>query len=172
MEDRRFLRLALSLARKGRGTCQPNPMVGAVLVSRKGKILGCGYHIQAGQGHAEVNALADAKAHRHSARHASLYVTLEPCSTHGRTPPCTDAIVKAGISRVVIGCLDDNPLHAGVGIQILRDAGLQVQVADGKIADDCHLLNEAFFWWIARRRPFVCLKLDMTLDGKIALPDG
>jgi diaminohydroxyphosphoribosylaminopyrimidine deaminase/5-amino-6-(5-phosphoribosylamino)uracil reductase len=170
--DRHFLRLALTLAQNGRGTCQPNPMVGAVLVGPDGKILGRGYHVQAGQGHAEVNALADAVAKGLSPKGATLYVTLEPCSTQGRTPPCTDAIIKAGISRVVIGCLDDNPRHAGRGVTILRQAGLQVQVAEGLLADDCRRLNEAFFWWIRHRRPFVCLKMAMTLDGKIALPNG
>lgn len=166
-----WLRRALALAARGRGTCQPNPMVGAVIV-RKGHKLGEGYHQVAGGPHAEIQALRDVEKAGESPAGAELFVTLEPCSTTGRTPPCTDAILKAGLRRVVIGCLDDNPRHAGRAVQILREAGLTVAVAPMSFQQQCHRLNEAFFWWIKTGKPFVTLKMAMTLDGKIAMPDG
>jgi diaminohydroxyphosphoribosylaminopyrimidine deaminase/5-amino-6-(5-phosphoribosylamino)uracil reductase len=141
-------------------------MVGAVLVNR-GELVGAGYHHQAGFPHAEVNALEDAGE---NARGATLYVTLEPCSTRGRTPPCTDAIRAAGIARVVVGCLDANPRHCGGGIAILRAAG--IRTTTGVLEPACRRLNESFFWWIAGGRPFVTLKMAMTLDGKIATRSG
>jgi diaminohydroxyphosphoribosylaminopyrimidine deaminase/5-amino-6-(5-phosphoribosylamino)uracil reductase len=165
-DDIRWLRRALRLAQRGLGLCSPNPMVGAV-VQRDGALLGEGYHQQAGGAHAEPLALAQAGE---AACGATLYVTLEPCSTWGRTPPCCEAIIKAGIKRVVIGCLDQNPKHAGRGVEILRAAGIEVRC--GVLEETCRQLNEAFFFWISNGRPFVCLKMAMTLDGRIATASG
>jgi len=144
-------------------------MVGAVLV-KNGKIIGRGWHRRAGLPHAEIEALRDAQKRGHSPRGATLYVTLEPCCTHGRTPPCTDAIISVGIQRVVIGATDPNPQHAGKGFRILQRAGMEV--VHGILADECAKLNEAFNHWIVRRTPFVTVKAAMTLDGKIATASG
>ena len=163
------MRLALRLARRGRGRTSPNPMVGAVLV-RDGVIIGRGWHHRAGEPHAEIEALQDAQKRGHSTQGATLYVTLEPCCTHGRTPPCTKAIVAAGIKRVVAGATDPNPRHRGRAFRILRRAGLDV--AHGVLAAECERLNEAFNHWIVRRTPFVTVKAAMTLDGKIATAAG
>ncbi len=160
------MRAALRLACRGWGRTSPNPMVGAVVV-RDGVPVGRGYHEQAGMPHAEVNALADAGP---DARGATLYVTLEPCSTHGRTPPCTQAIERARIQRVVVGCTDANPHHAGRGLHQLQSAGIDV-VTD-VLEHNCRKLNEAFFWWVRTGRPFVVLKMGMTLDGRIATAGG
>jgi len=164
--DEHFMKLALKEAKKGWGLTSPNPMVGAVLI-RNGIVLGKGYHRGAGLPHAEPNAIADANGNTSD---ATLYVTLEPCSTYGRTPPCTKAIIGANIKRVVIGCLDPNPKHAGQGISILQNNGIQVQA--GVLENECSALNEAFFHWITTGRPFVKLKMAMTLDGKIATESG
>ncbi|OGV82137.1 MAG: riboflavin biosynthesis protein RibD [Lentisphaerae bacterium RIFOXYA12_64_32] len=165
--DKDWMRKALRLARRAWGQTTPNPMVGAVLV-RHGREVGAGYHHRAGLPHAEVEALHVAAGAR--ARGATLYVTLEPCCTHGRTPPCTDAILAAGVARVVVGCLDPNPRHAGRGVAALRDKGIEVEV--GVLEAECRELNEAFFCWIQHRRPFVLLKMAMTLDGRIATASG
>ena len=169
MPDSEFMRLALGLARRGYGQTSPNPMVGAVLV-KGGEIIGRGWHRRAGGPHAEVEALQDAQARGHSPRGGTFYVTLEPCCTHGRTPPCTQAIIAAGIKRVVIGAADPNPQHGGKGFKILKRAGMQV--VHGILADECASLNEAFDHWIVHRTPFVTIKAAMTLDGKIATPSG
>lgn len=179
--DLKFLREALRLARRGYGATSPNPMVGAVLV-RGGKVIGRGWHHRAGLPHAEIEALRDAQQRQHATRGATLYVTLEPCCTHGRTPPCTEAIIAAGIRRVVVGTTDPNPKHAGKGLRILRRAGIEVvaparrgQSADAaaaRIGRECARLNEAFNYWIVRRTPFVTVKAAMTLDGKIATAAG
>lgn len=163
------MRLAGQLARRGYGTTSPNPMVGAVLV-KGGEIIGRGWHRRAGLPHAEIEALHDAQKHGHHARGATLYVTLEPCCTHGRTPPCTDAIIANAIRRVVVGATDPNPKHGGKGFQILRRAG--IEVVHGILADECMRLNEAFNHWIVHRTPFVTVKAAMTLDGKIATAAG
>src|SRR5947208_11035637 len=168
-QDLQFMRLALALARRGYGATSPNPMVGAVLV-KKGRIIGRGWHRRAGQPHAEIEAIRDAERRGHSSKGATLYVTLEPCSTHGRTPPCTQAIVAAGIKRVVIGATDPNPRHRGRGFGILKRAG--IEVIKGILADECERLNEAFNHWIIHRTPFVTVKAAMTLDGKIATAAG
>ena len=164
-----LMRLALRLARHGRGTTSPNPMVGAVLV-KSGRIIGRGWHRRAGLPHAEIEALLDAQKRGNATRGATLYVTLEPCCTHGRTPPCTDAIISAGIKRIVIGATDPNPKHAGKGFKILQRAG--IEVVHGMLADECAKLNEAFNHWIVKRMPFVTVKAAMTLDGKIATSHG
>lgn len=144
-------------------------MVGAVLV-RAGKIIGRGWHRRAGGPHAEVEALRDAEKHGRAPRGATLYVTLEPCCTHGRTPPCTEAIKAAGIKRVIAGATDPNPQHAGQGFQILKRHG--IEVICGILAEECARLNEAFNHWIVRRTPLVTVKAAMTLDGKIATATG
>jgi len=167
--DLRFMRLALALARRGYGMTSPNPMVGAVLV-KAGKVIGRGWHHRAGQPHAEIEALRDALRKKHSPRGAKLYVTLEPCSTHGRTPPCTEAIQTAGLRAIVVAATDPNPAHAGQGFSILRRAGLRV--THGLLADQAARLNEAFNHWIVHRTPFVTVKAAMTLDGKIATAAG
>jgi len=152
-------------------------MVGAVLVKR-GCIIGRGWHRRAGGPHAEIEALHDAEHHQQSARGATLYVTLEPCCTHGRTPPCTEAIIAAGIKRVVVGVRDPNPKHAGRGFAILRRAGIEVISLDAASAVpspltlECRRLNEPFNHWIVQHTPFVTVKAAMTLDGKIATRGG
>ena len=167
--DTDFMRLALRFARRGYGTTSPNPMVGAVLVKR-GKVIGRGWHRRAGGPHAEIAALSDAAKRGLSPRGATLYGTLEPCSTHGRTLPCTDAIIAAAIKRVVVGATDPNPKHSGRGFKILRRG--KISVTQGILADDCSRLNEAFNHWIVHRTPFVTVKAAMTLDGKIATASG
>lgn len=167
--DAQYMRLSLRLARRGLGATAPNPMVGSVLLQR-GQIIGRGWHHQAGLPHAEIEALRQAQYRGHSARGATLYVTLEPCCTQGRTPPCTETIIAAGIRRVVVGAIDPNPKHSGKGLVILRRAGIQVE--QGVLGDECERLNEAFNFWIRHRRPFVTVKAAMTLDGKIATPSG
>jgi len=159
----------LRLARRGYGTTSPNPMVGAVLV-KNGKVIGRGWHHRAGEPHGEIEAIRDATRCGKSVKGATLYVTLEPCSTHGRTPPCTDAILKAGIKHVIIGATDSNPHHRGKAFQILQRAGIKVTA--GVLADECAELNEAFNHWIVHRTPFVTVKAAMTLDGKIATATG
>lgn len=169
LDDLREIRLALRLARRGYGATSPNPMVGAVLV-KNGEIIGRGWHRRAGLPHAEIEALRDAQKHRHNPKGATLYVTLEPCCTQGRTPPCTEAIIAAGIKRVVAGATDPNPRHAGKGFEILKRAG--IEVVHGILAGECARLNEAFNHWILRRTPLVTVKAAMTLDGKIASASG
>lgn len=167
--DLRFMRLALRLARRGYGTTSPNPMVGAVLVKR-GRVIGRGWHRRAGEPHAEIEALRDARQRGRAVKGATLYVTLEPCCTQGRTPPCTEALKSAGIRRVVAGATDPNPRHAGRAFRILRRAGMAV--TRGVLAGECGRLNEAFNHWMIRRTPFVTVKAGMTLDGKIATASG
>ena len=165
--DAFYMRRACRLAERALGNTTPNPIVGAVIV-KDGVILGEGFHTKAGNPHAEVEAIH--AAHGRSLKGATLYVTLEPCSTWGRTPPCTEAIIEHGFSRVVIGCTDPNPRHAGAAAGILRERG--IEVVSGIEEERCTQLNEAFFKWIQCRRPFVILKLAMTLDGRIATESG
>jgi diaminohydroxyphosphoribosylaminopyrimidine deaminase/5-amino-6-(5-phosphoribosylamino)uracil reductase len=168
-DDLRFMRLALRLARRGYGTTSPNPMVGAVLV-RGDRIIGQGWHHRAGEPHAEVEALGHAVRRGFDPKGATLYVTLEPCCTQGRTPPCTEAILAAGIRRVVAGARDPNPRHCGKGFEHLRRR--RVAVTQGLLAQECERLNESFNHWIVHRTPFVTVKAAMTLDGKIATASG
>jgi diaminohydroxyphosphoribosylaminopyrimidine deaminase / 5-amino-6-(5-phosphoribosylamino)uracil reductase len=167
--DQRYLRGALELAQLGSGLTLPNPRVGAVLV-RGGRIIGEGYHQCAGGPHAEVHAIADAKKRGHSIVGATLYVTLEPCSTHGRTPPCTKLILREKIARVVFAATDPNPAHAGAATRLLRAAG--VEVSSGLLADEATALNRDFNWWIVHRRPWVVAKIALSLDGRIVTPSG
>ncbi|MDD5349747.1 MAG: bifunctional diaminohydroxyphosphoribosylaminopyrimidine deaminase/5-amino-6-(5-phosphoribosylamino)uracil reductase RibD [Chthoniobacteraceae bacterium] len=171
--DERFLQAALAEARRGVGRTSPNPAVGAVIV-RGGEgdepgIVGSGWHHRAGMPHAEVEALRSL-SDPSRARGATLYVTLEPCSTQGRTPPCTRAILEAGIGRVVIGTLDPNPAHAGRGVEILRAGGVEVRV--GVLEEECRRLNLAFNHWIVTRMPWVIAKAGMSLDGRISRAPG
>ncbi len=164
--DEMYMERALALAARGRGTTTPNPMVGAVIV-KDGRIIGEGYHIRAGEGHAEVNAFKNAAE---DVTGATMYVTLEPCSHYGKTPPCADKIVEKKIGRVVVGALDPNPLVAGRGIEKIRNAG--IPVVTGVLAEESIALNEVFMKYIVTKRPFVVLKAAMSLDGKIATADG
>lgn len=160
------MRRAVELAAQGWGETHPNPMVGALVV-RGREIVGEGYHERAGEAHAEVNALREAGPR---ARGATLYVTLEPCSTHGRTPPCNDAIIEAGIERVVIGALDPNPLHEGRGLRALQQAG--ITVTTGILRDECSDLNLIFNHWITTGQPMIAAKVATSIDGLIATHAG
>jgi len=156
------LERALELAERGRGTTHPNPVVGAV-VERDGEVIAEGWHERKGGPHAEVVALAAAGE---GARGSTLYVTLEPCAHHGTTPPCTDAILHAGVTKVVAGSLDPNPEARG-GLEVLRAAGVAVELRDSFAA---RAQNEAWRTWVSARLPFVTLKLAVTLDGRVAVP--
>jgi diaminohydroxyphosphoribosylaminopyrimidine deaminase / 5-amino-6-(5-phosphoribosylamino)uracil reductase len=156
------LERALELAERGRGTTHPNPVVGAVVV-RDGEVVGEGWHERKGGPHAEVVALAGAGDR---ARGATMFVTMEPCAHHGFTPPCTTAVLEAGVARVVAGSLDPNP-DAGGGLELLRGRGVEVELVDSHVA---RAQNEAWRVWVAERRPFVTLKLAVTLDGRVAIP--
>jgi diaminohydroxyphosphoribosylaminopyrimidine deaminase/5-amino-6-(5-phosphoribosylamino)uracil reductase len=156
------LERALELAERGRGTTHPNPVVGAVLV-RDGEVVGEGWHERKGGPHAEVVAL-DAAGEQ--ACGATLFLTMEPCAHHGSTPPCTEAVLAAGVSRVVAGSLDPSP-EAGGGLELLRARGVDVELVD---SPEARAQNEAWRVWVAQRRPFVILKLAVTLDGRVAIP--
>src|SRR5919201_554529 len=160
-----YLDRALELAERGRGTTQPNPVVGAVLV-RDGEVVGEGWHERKGEAHAEAKALAAAGD---GARAATLYVTLEPCASWGSTPPCAQAVIDAGVTRVVVGARDPNPAAAG-GLEQLRDAGVEVEVADGELGFRARQQIEAWLTWVRKRRPFVVYKAAATLDGRLTLP--
>jgi diaminohydroxyphosphoribosylaminopyrimidine deaminase/5-amino-6-(5-phosphoribosylamino)uracil reductase len=164
----KFMRRALELARRGKGWTRPNPLVGAV-VGKGGRVIAEGHHAVYGGPHAEAVALLEAQD---GARGADLYLNLEPCvDFHGKkTPPCTDAILQAGIRRVIVATPDPNPCVSGRGLARLREAG--VEVVEGVLADEARRLNEVFFHWVRRRTPFVVLKLALSLDGKIATPTG
>lgn len=164
--DQHYMDMALQLAEFGRNQTAPNPMVGAVIV-KDGRVVGQGAHLKAGEPHAEVHALRMAG---HHAKGATLYVTLEPCSHHGRTPPCAQAVIDAGMSRVVIAMEDKNPVVRGQGIEMMRCAG--IEVVTGVRHDEAERLNEAFFVWTTKRRPFVLWKCASTVDGYIAATSG
>jgi len=162
-----FMRRAIAVARRGWGETHPNPLVGALIVE-DGQVVAEGHHAKAGEAHAEINALR--ALGRPPKAGATLYVTLEPCCTHGRTPPCTDAIVDAGIKRVVVGATDPNPAHAGHGFDVLRAAG--VEVVSGVLAAECDDLNLIFNHWITAKTPVFAAKSGVTLDGKVATRIG
>ncbi len=164
--DRLIMGRCLEIARRALGKTAPNPLVGCVIM-KNGLIMGEGFHPGAGNPHAEVFALREAGE---KARGATAYVNLEPCNHYGRTPPCTEALIAAGVARVVIGMIDPNPLVAGSGVAKLRDAGIEVAV--GVLEAECRELNEAFMHRMLYRRPFGILKYAMTLDGKIATTTG
>ena len=168
MDDEKFMRAALREAERGLGHTSPNPAVGAVIV-RGGRIVARGFHHRAGEAHAEIEAIRALK-NPALAKGATLFVTLEPCSTQGRTPPCCEAIVRAGFTRVVIGAIDPNPRHAGRGVKLLRAAG--IEVASGVLAAECAALNRAFNKWIVTRMPWVIAKAGLSLDGRLTRPPG
>ena len=160
-----FLERAIELAERGRGTTQPNPVVGAVLV-RDGELVGEGWHERKGEAHAEVNALAAAGDR---ARGSTLFVTLEPCAHTGSTPPCAQAVIDAGVAKVVVGAKDPDPNAAG-GLEQLRAAGVEAELADGELGFRARQQIEAWLTWVTKRRPFVTYKVAMTLDGRLTLP--
>lgn len=164
--DEKYMVLALKLAERGRERVSPNPMVGTVIV-KNGQIVGKGYHTKAGLPHAEIKALKDAGSR---AKDATLYTNLEPCCHFGRTPPCADRIIKAGIRQVVAGIVDPNPLNSGKGFVRLRQAGVKVKT--GILKKEAERLNETFIKFITRKEPFVIVKVGMSLDGKIATKKG
>ncbi|MDD4240279.1 MAG: bifunctional diaminohydroxyphosphoribosylaminopyrimidine deaminase/5-amino-6-(5-phosphoribosylamino)uracil reductase RibD [Smithellaceae bacterium] len=166
MMDDDYMKLALKLAARGRGYASPNPMVGAVIV-KNNRIIGEGYHTCCGENHAEVNAIENATE---NVAGSTLYVTLEPCCHHGKTPPCTDKIIAHKIARVVIGATDSNPLVSCRGISCLQEAG--IAVATGVLEKESRDLNEVFFHFMEKGRPFVTVKYAQTLDGRIATSTG
>ena len=168
--DLSAMRFALTLAELATGLSEPNPRVGCVILDASGRLLGCGHTQAAGQAHAEVMALRDAQARGASVRGATAYVTLEPCAHHGRTPPCCDALIAAGLQRVVIAVLDPNPLVAGQGQARLQAAAIATEC--GLLADEAQALNIGFFSRMQRGRPFVRLKIAASLDGRTALLNG
>ncbi|WP_411688156.1 bifunctional diaminohydroxyphosphoribosylaminopyrimidine deaminase/5-amino-6-(5-phosphoribosylamino)uracil reductase RibD [Acinetobacter indicus] len=165
-QDQIWMQRAIELARLGQYSTKPNPNVGCVLV-KDGQLVGEGYHPRAGQPHAEVFALRDAGD---AARGATAYVTLEPCAHYGRTPPCAKGLVEAGVARVVVACPDPNPLVAGKGVQILRDAEIQIEV--GVLEQQAHQLNLGFLKAMATGQPYVRLKVASSLDGRTAMASG
>ncbi|MFE8702016.1 bifunctional diaminohydroxyphosphoribosylaminopyrimidine deaminase/5-amino-6-(5-phosphoribosylamino)uracil reductase RibD [Cytobacillus sp. FJAT-54145] len=166
MQDLEYMRLAISLARATIGQTSPNPSVGAVLI-KDGRLIGSGAHLKAGTPHAEVHAI---QAAGENARDGILYVTLEPCSHFGKTPPCADLIIKSGIKKVFVATLDPNPLVAGNGIKKLKEAGIEVHVGLGE--DEAKKLNHSFFHFIKTNTPFVTIKAAVSLDGKTAAKTG
>ncbi|NUN70610.1 MAG: bifunctional diaminohydroxyphosphoribosylaminopyrimidine deaminase/5-amino-6-(5-phosphoribosylamino)uracil reductase RibD [Bacteroidetes bacterium] len=167
--DSYWMQRCLTLAAKGSGMVSPNPMVGAVIV-KDGKVLGEGFHRQFGGPHAEIEALRDADLRRHDPAGATMYVSLEPCSHTGKTPPCTEALISNGIARVVAAVQDPNPKVSGRGIAKLRRYGIRCDV--GVMEEEARTLNRTFFTYISAKRPFVAVKAAQTADGFIARPDG
>ena len=162
-EDEKYMWRSLQLARNGLQNAKPNPMVGAVIVA-EGRIIGEGYHVRCGQGHAEVNAFASVNAEDEKLLgEATIYVSLEPCSHYGKTPPCADLIVKKGVKRAVVGCIDEFAEVQGRGIRKLRDAGIEVTV--GVLEDECKALNRRFFTFHRLSRPYIILKWAQTANG-------
>ncbi|MCI8284663.1 MAG: bifunctional diaminohydroxyphosphoribosylaminopyrimidine deaminase/5-amino-6-(5-phosphoribosylamino)uracil reductase RibD [Firmicutes bacterium] len=167
--DKKYMEMAVRLAAKGMGRVSPNPMVGAVIV-KDGDIIGEGWHEYCGGLHAERNALKNCKERGNDPEGATMYVTLEPCCHYGKTPPCTEAVIENGLSRIVFGAWDPNPLVAGKGIQLLKDAGVH---AEGPVLEaECLKRNEIFFHYITTGTPYVIMKYAMTADGKIAAHTG
>ena len=166
MDDEKYMRRCLQLAQNGRQNAKPNPMVGAVIVSSDGRIIGEGYHVRCGEGHAEVNAFASVKPEDEPLlAEATIYVSLEPCSHYGKTPPCADLIIKKGVKRVVVGCVDPFAEVKGRGIRKLRDAGIEVEV--GVLEKECEALNRRFFTFHREQRPYIILKWAQTANGFI-----
>ena len=173
-QDERYMRRCLQLARNGRQNAKPNPMVGAVIVAfpsteegrGEARIIGEGYHVRCGEGHAEVNAFASVRPEDEPLlKEATIYVSLEPCSHYGKTPPCADLIIKKGVRRVVVGCIDEFAEVRGRGIRKLRDAGIEVEV--GVLEEDCRALNRRFFTFHRLSRPYIILKWAQTANGFI-----
>ena len=165
-DDERYMRRCIQLAKNGLQNAKPNPMVGAVIVSADGRIIGEGYHVRCGEGHAEVNAFASVRREDEALLPAStIYVSLEPCSHYGKTPPCADLIIKKGVRRVVVGCIDEFAEVQGRGIRKLREAGIEVEV--GVLEEECKALNHRFFTFHWEKRPYIILKWAQTANGFI-----
>ena len=163
-DDEKYMRRCIQLAKNGMQNAKPNPMVGAVIVSADGRIIGEGYHVRCGEGHAEVNAFASVQpADEHLISESTIYVSLEPCSHYGKTPPCADLIIKKGVRRVVVGCIDEFAKVQGRGIQKIRDAGIEVKV--GVLEAECKALNRRFFTFHREKRPYIILKWAQTSNG-------
>ena len=166
IDDEKYMRRCLQLAQNGHQNAKPNPMVGAVIVSADGRIIGEGYHVRCGEGHAEVNAFASVKAEDEALlSEATIYVSLEPCSHYGKTPPCADLIIKKGVRRVVVGCVDPFAEVQGRGIRKMREAGIEVEV--GVLEKECMDLNRRFFTFHREQRPYIILKWAQTANGFI-----
>ena len=165
-DDKYYMGIAIRLARKGIGKTSPNPMVGSVIVAN-GKIIGRGYHKRCGDHHAEINAINNVKK---NIKGSTFYITLEPCSHYGRTPPCVDALIQANPERVVVGSLDPNPEVNGKGVRILRSKDIKVDV--GVLESECRQLNESYFKFIKTGMPYITVKYAQTLDGRIATKSG
>ena len=165
-DDQKYMRRCIQLAKNGRQNAKPNPMVGAVIVSNDGRIIGEGYHVRCGEGHAEVNAFASVRQEDEPLlKEATIYVSLEPCSHYGKTPPCADLIIKKGVRRVVVGCIDEFAEVQGRGIRKLREAGIEVEV--GVLEEECKALNRRFFTFHREKRPYIILKWAQTANGFI-----
>jgi len=165
-DDERYMRRCIQLAKNGQQNAKPNPMVGAVIVSADGRIIGEGYHIRCGEGHAEVNAFASVRPEDEPLlKEATIYVSLEPCSHYGKTPPCADLIIKKGVRRVVVGCVDEFAEVQGRGIRKLQEAGIAVEV--GVLEEECKALNHRFFTFHREKRPYIILKWAQTANGFI-----
>jgi diaminohydroxyphosphoribosylaminopyrimidine deaminase/5-amino-6-(5-phosphoribosylamino)uracil reductase len=163
--DEKFMRRCIQLAKNGQQNAKPNPMVGAVIV-HNGRIIGEGYHVRCGQAHAEVNAFASVKAEDEALLpESTIYVSLEPCSHYGKTPPCADLIIKKGVRRVVVGCIDEFAEVQGRGIKKIREAGIEVEV--GVLEEECKALNRRFFTFHREKRPYIILKWAQTANGFI-----
>ena len=165
IDDEKFMRRCIQLAKNGLQNAKPNPMVGAVIV-HNGRIIGEGYHVRCGQGHAEVNAFASVKAENEALLpESTIYVSLEPCSHYGKTPPCADLIINKGVRRVVVGCIDEFAEVQGRGIKKIREAGIEVEV--GVLEEECKALNRRFFTFHREKRPYITLKWAQTANGFI-----
>lgn len=165
IDDEKFMRRCIQLAKNGQQNAKPNPMVGAVIV-HNGRIIGEGYHVRCGQGHAEVNAFASVKAENEALLpESTIYVSLEPCSHYGKTPPCADLIINKGVHRVVVGCIDEFAEVQGRGIKKIREAGIEVEV--GVLEEECKALNRRFFTFHREKRPYITLKWAQTANGFI-----
>ena len=166
IDDEKFMQRCIQLAKNGQQNAKPNPMVGAVIVSADGRIIGEGYHVRCGEGHAEVNAFASVRPEDEALlSEATIYVSLEPCSHYGKTPPCADLIIRKGVRRVVVGCIDEFAEVQGRGIRKLREAGIEVEV--GVLEEACKALNRRFFTFHRENRPYIILKWAQTANGFI-----
>lgn len=166
IDDEKFMQRCIQLAKNGQQNAKPNPMVGAVIVSADGRIIGEGYHVRCGEGHAEVNAFASVRPEDEALlSEATIYVSLEPCSHYGKTPPCADLIIRKGVRRVVVGCIDEFAEVQGRGIRKLREAGIEVEV--GVLEEACNALNRRFFTFHRENRPYIILKWAQTANGFI-----
>lgn len=166
----KHIKKCITLAKKGEGNVSPNPLVGAVILDKNGNLAGYGWHKKCGQAHAEVNALNMAEANGIDVKGGTAFVSLEPCSHYGKTPPCADKLIEKGIKKVVAGCVDPNPKVAGRGLKKLKDAG--IEVVCGVREDECKKLNEIFIKNQTQKAPFIAVKTAVTLDGKIATRTG